>query len=236
MAIIGSNARIRLYGVDFSSGTIPYGPTLLLSANRNCYPVKIDNIIWVTNITLGTITPFNISVDPPVANTAVAFSLIPTGVTFDGRFAWCGLSAGTVRRHDLVSGTQMESFAIASGFQGMTFDGLDIWANNPVSGNIERYDTRTGVLKYSFTAPANTMDLHHDGRNLYILTGIALTTGTIKKYDPITGTEEASINLDAYASTETALGITGDFINEDDDYEEGETRLLWVIDKHDVAA
>lgn len=166
--------------------------------------------LWLTRVSgSSTVTPLNLSTN--VLGTPVSIGQNPVGIWSDGYFLWALSSLGALQRYDLSVETNNETFNLAaSTYRGLTGTNDTLWTINTVSGNVEKYDQATLTLGPTFTAPSDAVDLHFDGEVLWILTGVAGVQGTIKRYDPTTGTQMSSDNIRNYGLTGTAIGMDGD--------------------------
>lgn len=180
-----------------------------LTSNNNLvvYPACNGRIIWLTRLTTNNVVPLDL--ESLTFGTAISIGTDPVGIWDDERYLWSLSSAGVLRRIDLATGTTIESISLTAGtYGGITGDKRYLWVMNAT--NVLQVDRETGTIVGSFTKPTNAKDLHHDRRFLWILTGANSTTGTIKQYDPVTGTQIGSFNITTYGLSDNAAGLTGD--------------------------
>lgn len=204
-------ADVYLQFWEVATGTIARAPLqLTTNAALTIMPYFDGEFLWLTRVSgTSTVTPLNLATN--ILGASVALSQNPAGIWSDRNFLWNLASTGSLRRHDLSVATNSETFALAvSTYTGLTGSDDALWTINTVSGNVEKYDQATLTLGPTFTAPSDAVDLHYDGEFLWILTGAPGVQGTIKKYDPTTGTQISSNNIRNYGLLGDAIGITGD--------------------------
>lgn len=185
--------------------------TIPLANNiSNGYIFHDGRTLWIGALAgANTITPRHLETN--TNGTSINIGHAPLGLWYDGRLLWSIVAAGTLRQIDLTTATIVNTITLPVGtYVGLTGDKRTIWTINTTSGNIEQYDPETGTLLGGFTHPANPKDLHYDGRFLYVLTGDISTTGTIKTFDPSTGTQTHSADTTVYTVTDFADGLCGD--------------------------
>lgn len=179
----------------------------LATLNAGVYPAYDGRFLWVSRLTTLTVTPIDLTTNNQ--GTPVNISTNPVGFWLDKRFLWKISSAGNLVQVDLSTGTGMDTITLpASTYLGLTGDSRFLWTTDTT--NVVQIDPATGTVVGAFTKPTNAVDLHFDGRFLWILTGALSTQGTIKQYDQVTGTEIGTFNVTNYGLSETATGLTGD--------------------------
>lgn len=208
MPIIGGPQPL-LRTLDPVTGKIMATDVLSLTLNINCFPAHDGRFLWLTRLTTQTVTPYYL--DTLTKGTPVNIASNPVGIWVDKRFLWKISAAGVLVQVDLETGTILDTINLpVDVYSGLTGEGRFLWTMDTTTGNVDQIDTSTGTIEGIFTRPANATDLHHDGRFLWFLTGAASTQGTIKQYDPTTGTLLDTFNITNYGLSSTPTGLTGD--------------------------
>jgi streptogramin lyase len=208
MAIV-AGPKARIVTIDPVAQTRMHLFQLTTTNNLIVYPAFNGRWIWLTRLSTSNVVPFDL--ETQTTGTAISVSTNPVGIWDDGRFLWTLAATGALRRIDLETGTVIESISLgADVYQGLTGDKRFLWVMDTTTTSVIQVDRETGTVVNSFTRPANAADLHHDGRFLWILTGAVGVQGTIKQYDPETGTQLGSFNITNYALTDSPAGLTGD--------------------------
>lgn len=194
---------------DPSTGTRVHRFHLSSSFNLSVYPAHNGRFVWLTRLTTQTVTPFDLVTQ--TFGSTISIGTNPAGIWVDDRYLWDIASTGVIRKVDLAVGTVIETISLpADVYIGLTGDKRFLWSMDLTTGSVIQIDPETGTIEGGFTKPADATDLHHDGRFLWIITGAAGVQGTIKQYDPSTGTQIGSFNITNYGLSDSPLGITGD--------------------------
>jgi hypothetical protein len=171
-----------------------------------------ERFLLVGNSENLSIAYYDTGVNPALNISGLNVGSAPAGIFHDGRFVWVLVSTGSVLKIDYEAGTVIETIALtASSYRGLTGDGRYFWIADLTGGNIQQYDKGFTLID-TFTAPSEVRDLFFDGRFLFILTGNSGSTGSIRQYDPIVGTQIDAMTLATYGTlpAERANGLTGD--------------------------
>ncbi len=209
--VAGPKALLRT--VDATSETIVSQTQLTTTNNLSVYPAHDGRFLWLTRLTTNTVTPFDL--ETLTFGTTVNINTNPVGICIDGRFLWSIIGAGTLRQGDLETGTIVDASSLpASTYRGLTC-GIHkgerfFWTIDITAGTAVQFDPYTSTVIGTFTAPANPVDLHFDGRYLWFLTGAAGVQGRIRQFDPETGTSVGLFNVRNYTISDSPVGICGD--------------------------
>lgn len=195
---------------DHRTGTLINRNVLFSIDSTAIFPAWDKRFLWITKA--NNLLQYELGVGAPSLIGTNGIAHTPNaGCWFDGRFIWTLERGGTLRRVDPKTHTVLDSSTLSGNFRGLTGDKRYLWTINLTSGNVEKHDARTATLIDGFTRPTSAVALHHDGRFLWILTGTGNSTGTIKQYDPVTGTQIGTFNITTYTtSAQGPLGIVGD--------------------------
>lgn len=177
--------------------------------NLTCFPAHNGGVIWLTRLTTQTVTPFDL-IEQTLGST-INIGSNPSGIWVDDRYLWDMASTGVIRQVDLDSGTVIGTISLpASTYRSITGDGRCLWSMDSTAGNVIQIEPNSGTIIGTFTSPADASDLHHDGMDLWILTGASGVQGTIKQYDPDKGTQIGSFNVTNYGLSDGPGGLCGD--------------------------
>lgn len=209
MGIVGGPDSF-IYTWDATNGTqIDRNTMTTGNAGRDLKICLDGRFLWVGNLLANTLKQYDLNNGSQLGSASLTFT--PAGMCHDGRYIWEISSGGTVSQIDPQTASVVGTLTFSgSAFRGLTFDGRYAWTSNGGSGNIEQFDLTTGSKIGGFTAPANTRDLWHDGRFLWIFTAATSITGRVRQYDPTTGGAMGNFITRTYSLDENGDAITGD--------------------------
>ena len=177
----------------------------------SCYPTIDGRVIWISRLTTQTVTPFYLETE--TKGSTVAIGANPVGIWYSPteRLLWKISAAGAISTVDMETGTITDAISLpVDVYKGLTGDSRFLWTLDLTTGSVKQVDRLLSTVVDGFTQPTDAADLHFDGRFLWIVTGAESIQGTIKQYDPFTGTEVGSFNITNYGLSSGPIGITGD--------------------------
>lgn len=125
-------------------------------------------------------------------------------IVADGRFVWAGTSfQNSVAKFDAATGSFLGNIFGVSNPTAMMFDGMHVWATNPIGGNVSRITVTTSAVS-NFPSTAGGEAIAFDGQFVWIA-----GSGMLVKLNPATGAQVATYLYGGGATGGSSMAFDG---------------------------